>query len=190
MAEMSSNNPYAPPAARVQDIHDDTHTQPIKLWSAQGRMGRLRWLAWSVIGSLAIMPVAFVGGLLGAASGSEAVLYLVLGVAYIAYAVFYALLTIQRCHDLDWSGWVSLIVLIPLVALVFLFMRGSPGSNRFGAPPPPNPRGMAGSWRFRSCSSSPASWRLSPSRRTATTPSAPAPCRPAERQGAARARGA
>jgi uncharacterized membrane protein YhaH (DUF805 family) len=143
MAELSSNNPYAPPAARVQDIHDDTQTQPIKLWSAQGRMGRLRWLAWSVIGSLAIMPVAFVGGLLGAASGSQAVLYLVLGVAYIAYAVFYALLTIQRCHDLDWSGWVSLIVLIPLVALVFLFMRGSEGSNRFGAPPPPNPRGMA-----------------------------------------------
>ncbi len=143
MAELSSNNPYAPPTARVQDIHDSTQTQPIELWSAAGRMGRLRWLAWSVVGSLAIMPVAFAAGLLGAALGSEAVLYVLLGAAYIAYIVFYALLTIQRCHDLDWSGWVSLIVLIPLVALVFLFMRGTTGSNRFGAPPPPNPRGMA-----------------------------------------------
>jgi uncharacterized membrane protein YhaH (DUF805 family) len=143
MAEVRLNNPYAPPTARVQDIHDDSQTQPIKLWSAVGRMGRLRWLAWSVIGSLAIMPVAFVGGILGAASGSESVMYVLLGVAYIAYIVFYALITIQRCHDLDWSGWMSLIVLIPLVALVFLFMRGTPGRNRFGAPPPPNPRGMA-----------------------------------------------
>jgi uncharacterized membrane protein YhaH (DUF805 family) len=143
MAELSRNNPYAPPTARVQDIHDNTQTQPIKLWSATGRIGRLRWLAWSVIGSLAIMPVAFVAGLLSAAVGSEAVLYALLGAAYIAYIVFYSLLTIQRCHDLNWSGWVSLIVLIPLVALVFLFMRGTPGSNRFGAPPPPNPRGMA-----------------------------------------------
>jgi uncharacterized membrane protein YhaH (DUF805 family) len=143
MAELRTNNPYAPPTARVQDIHDDSQTQPIKLWSAQGRMGRLRWVAWSVLGSFAIMPVAFVGGLLGAASGSESATYVLLGAAYIAYAVFYSLLTIQRCHDLDWSGWVSLIVLIPLVGLVFMFMAGTPGRNRFGAPPPPNPRGMA-----------------------------------------------
>jgi uncharacterized membrane protein YhaH (DUF805 family) len=143
MAEVRLNNPYAPPTARVQDIHDDSQTQPIKLWSAQGRMGRLRWVAWSALGSLAIMPVAFVGGILAAASGSQNVMYALLGLAYIAYAVFYGLLTIQRCHDLDWSGWASLIVLIPLVGLVFMFMRGSPGRNRFGAPPPPNPRGMA-----------------------------------------------
>lgn len=143
MVEARVNNPYAPPTARVQDIHQDNETQPIKLWSAQGRMGRLRWVAWSILGSLAIMPVAVVGGILGAATGSESVTHVLLGVAYIAYMVFYALLTIQRCHDLDWSGWVSLIVLIPLVVLVFMFMRGTPGRNRFGAPPPPNPRGMA-----------------------------------------------
>ena len=142
MAEATTNNPYAPPTARVQDIHNTSETQPIKLWSAQGRMGRLRWVGWSVLGSLAILPVAFIGGNLGAASGSEGVTYALLGVAYIAYVVFYALLTIQRCHDLDWSGWMALIVLIPLVGLVFMFMRGTPGRNRFGAPPPPNPRGM------------------------------------------------
>ncbi|NJM40322.1 MAG: DUF805 domain-containing protein, partial [Anaerolineae bacterium] len=134
----------------MQDIHDDTQTQPIKLWSAQGRMGRLRWLAWSVIGSLAIMPVAFVGGILGAASGSEGVLYLVLGAAYVAYAVFYALLTVQRCHDLDWSGWMSLIVLIPLVALVFLFMRGSRAATASARRRRPTRAAWPGSWRFRS----------------------------------------
>jgi uncharacterized membrane protein YhaH (DUF805 family) len=142
VAESRLNNPYAAPTARVQDVHNDSETQPIKLWSAQGRMGRLRWVGWSMLGSLAMLPVAFIGGLLGAASGSESVTYVLLGAVYIAYIVFYALLTIQRAHDLDWSGWLALIVLIPLVGLVFMVMRGTPGRNRFGAPPVANPRGM------------------------------------------------
>ena len=136
-------NPYAAPQARVEDIHDNSQTQPIKLWSAAGRMGRLRYIAWSILGSFAIMPVAFVAGILGAAIGSEAVLYVLLGAAYIASIVFWALLTIQRCHDMDWTGWASLLMIIPLVGLIFWFVPGTPGKNRFGAPPPPNPRGMA-----------------------------------------------
>jgi uncharacterized membrane protein YhaH (DUF805 family) len=138
----TAGNPYAPPTARVEDIHDRDATQPIRLWSARGRIGRLRYIAWSILGSFAIMPVAFVAGLLGAALG-ETVLYALLGVVYIAYFVFFALLTVQRCHDMDWSGWAALLVLIPLVALIFWFIPGTPGRNRFGAPPPPNPRGMA-----------------------------------------------
>ena len=143
MTELSTNNPYAPPTARVQDIQGNSDTQPIKLWSATGRMGRLRYIAWSILGSLAIMPVAFAGGLIGAAFGAEGVMFAFLGLAYIAYAVFVALLTIQRCHDMDWTGWAAFLVLIPLVGLIFWFVSGTPGRNRFGAPPPPNPRGMA-----------------------------------------------
>lgn len=143
MTEASNNNPYAPPKARVQDMQGNSDTQPIKLWSASGRMGRLRYIAWSILGSFAIMPVAFAAGLLGAAAGSESVLYVLLGVAYLAYAVFVALLTIQRCHDIDWTGWAALLVLIPFVGLIFWFIAGTPGRNRFGAPPPPTPRGMA-----------------------------------------------
>jgi uncharacterized membrane protein YhaH (DUF805 family) len=143
MAELSSNNPYAPPTARVQDIHDNGQTQPINLWSAAGRMGRLRYIAWSMLGSLAIVPVAFVAGLLGAALGSQTVLYLLLGVAYFAYIVVWGMWTVQRCHDMDWSGWAALLMIIPLVGLIFWFVPGSLGKNRFGAPPPPNPRGMA-----------------------------------------------
>jgi uncharacterized membrane protein YhaH (DUF805 family) len=135
-------NPYAPPRARVEDIHHDHDTQPIRLWSASGRMGRLRYLAWSIVGSLAIMPLAFVAGLLGAALSFEGLSYALLGLAYIAYIVFFALLTIQRCHDIDWSGWAALLALIPLVGIIFLFVPGSAGANRFGAPPPPNPRGL------------------------------------------------
>ena len=39
-------------------------TQPIKLWSAAGRIGRLRYIAWSIARLVVLMvPVAFVGGM-------------------------------------------------------------------------------------------------------------------------------
>ena len=40
------------------------------------------------------------------------------------------------------SGWFSLLALIPLVGLVWVFKGGTPGANRFGAPPPPNTLGV------------------------------------------------
>jgi hypothetical protein len=35
-----------------------------------------------------------------------------------------------------------LLALIPFVGLIWLFKSGTPGSNRFGAPPPPNTTGV------------------------------------------------
>ena len=47
--------------------------------------------------------------------------------------------SIRRLHDTDRSGWWLLIALIPLVGfivlLVFYFMEGTSGDNRFGADP-------------------------------------------------------
>jgi uncharacterized membrane protein YhaH (DUF805 family) len=51
-------------------------------------------------------------------------------------------LTIQRSHDMNWSGWTSLLVLIPFVGLIWLFIPGTQGKNRFGHPPPPTPAGV------------------------------------------------
>jgi hypothetical protein len=48
------------------------------------------------------------------------------------------LLTIQRSHDFNVSGWLSLILLIPLVPLIFWIIPGTEGTNRFGPQPPPN----------------------------------------------------
>ncbi len=48
------------------------------------------------------------------------------------------LLTIQRCHDFNVTGWLSLIILIPLVSLVFYFWPGTKDENDYGHLPPPN----------------------------------------------------
>ena len=45
---------------------------------------------------------------------------------------------VRRLHDVDKSGWFLLLGLIPIVGLVllyFLVIPGTPGDNRFGAPP-------------------------------------------------------
>jgi hypothetical protein len=51
------------------------------------------------------------------------------------------LLTIQRSHDMNVTGWLCLISLIPLAALVFWLVPGTPGENNYGKPPPPNTTG-------------------------------------------------
>ena len=47
---------------------------------------------------------------------------------------------VKRCHDRDRSGWFVFIVLIPLVGTLWYlieigFLRGTFGSNKYGADP-------------------------------------------------------
>jgi uncharacterized membrane protein YhaH (DUF805 family) len=144
-------NPYAAPRAAVADIYDgDPGVQPVKLWSAKGRIGRARFLAYTFYSYLLFIVAAFVvGAVIGFAGtgGAEGAIGLVMLVISIPYFVFYVLMGIQRSHDMNWSGWMLLLALIPLVALIWVFKSGSQGSNRFGAPPPPNTTSvLIGAW--------------------------------------------
>jgi type IV pilus assembly protein PilA len=84
--------------------------------------------------SLVIVVVA-------AIAGQQAAGILTL-VGYLAIFVLMVMLTIQRSHDFDTSGWLSLLMFVPLVNLIFWFIPGSPGENRFGKRPPPNTVGV------------------------------------------------
>ncbi|MFN3726761.1 MAG: DUF805 domain-containing protein [Allosphingosinicella sp.] len=57
--------------------------------------------------------------------------------------------TIRRLHDQDKSGWMILLAFIPLVGgiilLVFMFLEGTRGPNRFG----PDPKGAGHADTFR-----------------------------------------
>lgn len=49
-------------------------------------------------------------------------------------------ITVKRCHDRDRSGWFLLVSLVPIIGSIWLavelgFLRGTIGSNRFGADP-------------------------------------------------------
>ncbi|MEJ0086727.1 MAG: DUF805 domain-containing protein [Pseudomonadota bacterium] len=129
-----SNNPYLPPRAAVNDVEGVQEYQEIRMWSASGRIGRLRYLAYATGASLLAGVVAGVmSGVLGQSVGMGVTL-----LVYLVAVVFSVLIAIQRSHDMEWNGWTVLLTLIPFVALIWVFKRGSGGTNRYGAPPPPN----------------------------------------------------
>jgi uncharacterized membrane protein YhaH (DUF805 family) len=133
-----TTNPYAAPRAAVTDIEDAQEFQEVRLWSAKGRLGRLRYLAYMT--GAYILAIALVGitvAALGETAGGLATI-----LAYIAAAVFVILVSIQRSHDMNWSGWTVLLQLIPIVGLIWVFKAGTAGTNDYGAPPPPNTTGV------------------------------------------------
>ena len=132
-------NPYQAPQAAISEPAGDS--QPVRLFAVSGRIGRLRYVAYSVflwfvcvvlsgILSAILMPISTAAGTLAGL------------LPLLAMIVLGFMLTIQRCHDFNVTGWLSLLMLVPLANLVFLFIPGTDGPNRFGAPTPPNSVGV------------------------------------------------
>ena len=121
-------NPYAAPKAAVADAATN-EVQPVKLFSVSGRIGRVRYIA-HILGLYILFGI--LAGATTALAGPLGALF------WIGYVVLMFMLTIQRCHDFDTSGWLSLLVLVPLVNLIFWFIPGTEARNRWGAPTPPN----------------------------------------------------
>jgi uncharacterized membrane protein YhaH (DUF805 family) len=120
-------NPYAAPRAAVGDAAEET--QPVRIFSVSGRIGRVRYVGY-LIGLYILFGIAaFLAALVAAPLAI---------VAWLAYIVLAFMLTIQRCHDFNTTGWLSLVSLIPLVNLIFWFIPGSEGANRYGPRTPPN----------------------------------------------------
>lgn len=134
----STTNPYAAPRASVADVVASGQTQPVRLWNPGGRMGRSHYIAYTVGGSLVLgLVIGVLGAILGNTS-TAAMLVTVVG--YLIYIVLYFELTVQRCHDFNSSGWLCIVAIVPLVNLIFWFIPGTQGANRWGAPPPRGPR--------------------------------------------------
>lgn len=135
-----SESPYSPPRAAVGETLPEF--SELKVFSVQGRIGRLRFLAWTLVSLMAATSVAAVITL-SLFSGVHYVLGGLVGfIALLAYLYVNITITVQRLHDLGWSGWLWLLNLVPMVGSVFpiviTVMPGNTGVNRYGAPPPPN----------------------------------------------------
>jgi uncharacterized membrane protein YhaH (DUF805 family) len=128
---MATVNPYRAPTAAVADAGEQF--QPVRIFAVSGRIGRARYIAYSMGLSFLIM---FIAGLLAAFAGAVGAILAI--VAYVGALVLMFMLTIQRAHDFDTNGWLALVALIPLVNFIFWFIPGTDGENRFGGKTPPN----------------------------------------------------
>ena len=138
---MAAANPYQAPGAPVADAKSEQYSQ-VKVWSAAGRIGRVRYIAYSIGYPLLIMlALMTVGMLIARVTGNPKILMVLTFVAYAAVFVMMVFITIQRAHDFNASGWFALLVLVPLLNLIFWIIPGTDGENRFGLPTPPNRAG-------------------------------------------------
>jgi uncharacterized membrane protein YhaH (DUF805 family) len=123
-------------------------TQPrerIPLFSLRGRLGRTRYIVYSlgavvavfifmIFARFGLMPLGRIGALVYYSFGM--LLY------YALLPVLFAMLTVRRAHDFNIGGWLALLILVPFVNLLFWFVPGSRGENRFGPVPPLESFGM------------------------------------------------
>lgn len=135
-------SPYAPPRAQVGEQLPEFGE--LKVFGTDGRIGRIRYLGWSMALMLAFLPIG--GVILASFALSDALAGLLTLVACLALVVVSVCIGVQRLHDIGWSGWLWLLNFVPIIgsvfALVMLFMPGTDGPNRYGPPPPPNSRAV------------------------------------------------
>jgi uncharacterized membrane protein YhaH (DUF805 family) len=98
----------------------------------------------SLVGIPVVGIFALIG--LGLVSGDSTTGLIIGGIfaffLFIAFVIISILFSVQRLHDIGWSGWLWLLNLVPLVGTFFPFVimivPGNTGANRYGPPPPPN----------------------------------------------------
>lgn len=114
--------------------------------NAGGRFGRRSYLAWNMLMGFCLMLVGILAAVIlpGAnpflsPDGSLPMLSLVvMGLIYIAAIYFSIIFLIRRLHDRNHSGWLSLLMLVPIANILFalyaLFAPGNRNHNQFGHP--------------------------------------------------------
>ncbi|SEM76995.1 Uncharacterized membrane protein YhaH, DUF805 family [Pseudomonas sp. ok272] len=133
-------SPYAPPRAPADETLPEF--SQLKLFSVQGRIGRLRYIAWTLVTTLIIGAVTSLLGLSLWFNDQLILAGIVFVGAVLVYLYVYVTISVQRLHDLGWSGWLCFLHLVPLLDTLLLIVQmavpGNATANRYGAPPPPN----------------------------------------------------
>jgi uncharacterized membrane protein YhaH (DUF805 family) len=104
-----------------------------------GRARRKEYWMYTLFNLIFIMVAMLLDNVLGLTIGG-----LPYGVLYFLYALAVLIpglaVSVRRLHDIDKSGWMLLVALIPLIGaiwlLVLLVKDSSPGENQYG----PNPK--------------------------------------------------
>ncbi|MFP4614621.1 MAG: DUF805 domain-containing protein [Thiohalorhabdus sp.] len=141
-------DPYAAPLGDLR-TGGEGESWKVELLSAAGRLGRLRYLAYSLgfgLGLLAWLTMpALVAPLEGMFLGPNGlVFFLALWVVVVVPLLMVQVnLAVQRAHDFGAPGWMAFLAFIPFLHLALWLIPGTDGPNRHGDPAPPNGYALA-----------------------------------------------
>ena len=145
-----NTNPYTSPQTAFANQEEETY-QPSVL-SFSGRIGRLRYLAYSIPWNLLIWVGIAVIGIVAAiiipmlgenaeTAGVIVGILLALILVVVVYIPVFAL-AVRRLNDMNQSGWLSLLILLPFINFIFMlvliFAPGTKGTNKYGPQPVKN----------------------------------------------------
>lgn len=113
-------------------------------FSTNGRFGRLSYLGWNML----LMVFVFILGIIAAflvptfsSSATGSSIYVFGGlfiIVYIAMIYFSFVFSIRRLHDRNQTGWLSLVMLVPLINFLFFIYlscaKGDENTNNYGLP--------------------------------------------------------
>ncbi|OTG99908.1 MULTISPECIES: DUF805 domain-containing protein [Acinetobacter] len=112
--------------------------------NAAGRFSRFSYLGWNGLLLLVMMLLGIIVAIALPSSAPDTnqdmpvFAMIILGILYIALIYFSFIFAVRRLHDRNHSGWLSLLMLVPLVnigmALYLTFAKGDAYANQFGLP--------------------------------------------------------
>lgn len=150
------SNPYSMPQSELAEVASDDTYMP-KFFALSGRIGRVRYLGYSFAAGLLMFPVMIVlmvaAGMFTSAVGAAGGRGAAAGLGIMSMVVITGLslavtfiLARRRLNDLGQTGWLGLLVLIPLIGLIFwlwlIFGPGDSDRNEYGPAPAPNTTGV------------------------------------------------
>ena len=111
-----------------------------KLFSSKGRINRLNYLLYNIALQIAasIAQFIFITALAFSAEDSAifgVILFILTSVLVIVCIYSGICLTIKRWHDLNKSGWYTLLCLLIIPAIYIIFAKGTDGPNQYGLKP-------------------------------------------------------
>lgn len=147
------NQPYASPASALEADTGSCY-QP-RLFQVKGRLGRVRYFVYAMTITLIVYAVMTVMGVIFALTGASGdpggngvmlVMMPLLGLCGLFAAVMSIIYGVRRLNDMNMSGWLILLMFVPLanvvIALMMLFVPGSKGDNKYGSAPAANGGGL------------------------------------------------
>ena len=112
-----------------------------ELFTCDGRIGRGEYIKKFLFLLVSIIPLLIIFVFLAEFLGDfvEEILTLLFGIVIVFINISYLMLSIRRLHDLNKSGWLILIAIVPLIDIAFfiylLACQGTHGANDFGPEP-------------------------------------------------------
>jgi uncharacterized membrane protein YhaH (DUF805 family) len=132
-------NVYTAPSADLSMISDDEGTYAPRFFAVEGRIGRIRYLAYHWLTVLAFaMLMGFFGMFVAPKLGSQGseLPFVFLGLLYIPLLAAGVIFAKRRFNDLNHSGWWSLTLFVPIINFIagiyLTFWPGTDGGNEYG----------------------------------------------------------